>query len=261
MPAEGSEVTLTSALIMKIKRIHILFILLVLCICAIPFASRMRSAFIATIQIIKGKKTVDERVEQYGDIVRGRLAEDFKRIGITYPPERIVLVGLKWEGMLEVWISEDEETFKQLRTYPILGASGTLGPKLVDGDKQVPEGLYRVESLNPNSMFHLSLRLTYPNDFDAEKGRLDGRGNLGADIMIHGSDRSVGCLAMGDEAAEDLFILAAETGLDNISVILSPADFRIRDFPPEERELPDWTPELYENIKAELAKLHDTSND
>jgi hypothetical protein len=60
---------------------------------------------------------------------------------------------------------------------------------------------------------------------------------------------------MGDEAAEDLFILAADTGVDDISVILSPVDFRIRDFPAEDRELPDWTPELYEEIKVELARL------
>jgi hypothetical protein len=242
---------------MKIKRIHILLILLVLCICAIPFASRLRSAFIATIQIIKGKKTVDERLAQYGDLVRGRLAPDFERIGTAYPPERIVLVGLKWEGRLEVWVSDGGAGFKRLRTYPILGASGTLGPKLEDGDEQVPEGVYRVESLNPNSMFHPSLRLDYPNDFDREKGRLDGRRDLGTDIMIHGSDRSVGCIAMGDEAAEDLFILAAETGIDNILVIISPVDFRIRRFPSKGRELPGWTPELYEGIKAELSKLYD----
>jgi murein L,D-transpeptidase YafK len=240
---------------MKIKRIHILLIFLALCICAIPFGATLRSSFISVIQILKGKKTVEERVEQYGEAARARLAPDFEKIGIAYPPERIVLVGLKWEGVLEVWVSEDEGTFKRLKTYPILGASGSLGPKLLAGDEQVPEGLYHIESLNPNSLFHLSLRLTYPNDFDSEKGRLDGRNKLGTDIMIHGSDRSIGCLAMGNEAAEDLFILAAEAGIENISVILSPIDFRIRDFPMEERELPSWTPELYGGIKTELAKL------
>jgi hypothetical protein len=37
----------------------------------------------------------------------------------------------------------------------------------------------------------------------------DGRKNLGSNIMIHGKNCSVGCLAMGDEAAEELFVLAA----------------------------------------------------
>jgi hypothetical protein len=63
-----------------------------------------------------------------------------------------------------------------LKTYPILAGSGTLGPKLVEGDGQVPEGLYRVESLNPNSSFHLALRVNYPNEFDRAKGKLDGPG-------------------------------------------------------------------------------------
>jgi len=240
---------------MKIKRIHILLIVLALCVCAIPFAPRLRSALISTIQIIKGRKTVEERVAQYGDVVRSRLARDFEAVGVTYPPAQIVLVGLKWEGTLEVWVRDDEGAFKRLKTYPILCASGTLGPKLMAGDEQVPEGIYRVESLNPNSLFHLSLRLDYPNDFDKEKARLDGREDLGGDIMIHGSDRSVGCLAMGDEAAEDLFILAAETGIENVSVIISPMDFRIRTFPVKERKLPDWAPELYKDIKTELVKL------
>ena len=54
--------------------------------------------------------------------------------------------------------------------YPVLGASGVLGPKLKEGDRQVPEGVYRVPELNPNSDFHLSLRLDYPNEFDRAQG-------------------------------------------------------------------------------------------
>jgi hypothetical protein len=57
---------------------------------------------------------------------------------------------------------------------------------------------------------------------------------------------------MGDPSAEDLFILAAETGVDNISVILSPVDFRVRDFEGDFSKMPGWVPELYEQIKAEL---------
>ena len=82
--------------------------------------------------------------------------------------------------------------------------SGRLGPKLKEGDRQVPEGLYRVESLNPNSRYHLSLRVNYPNEQDKSYGRLDGRNNLGTDIMIHGKDCSIGCLAMGDPSCDFL---------------------------------------------------------
>ena len=142
-----------------------------------------------------------------------------------------------------------------IRTYPVLAASGRLGPKLKEGDRQVPEGLYRIESLNPNSMFHLSLRVNYPNEFDRRQASRESRTNLGGDIMIHGSNASIGCLAMGDEAAEDLFILAAETGIDKITVLLSPVDFRKRAMPEVTHPLPEWTDVLYEQIKQELSKL------
>ena len=168
----------------------------------------------------------------------------------------MILVGFKQDASLGVWVS-DPPVF--LKSYPILGASGTLGPKLREGDMQVPEGLYRIESLNPKSLYHLALRVNYPNSFDKAKGNVDGREFLGSDIMIHGKSCSIGCLAMGDEAAEELFVLAAETGIDNISVILSPVDFRIRELPATMPKVPDWTPELYAAIKQELRKLEKTT--
>ncbi|MCD4824188.1 MAG: hypothetical protein K8S55_06235 [Phycisphaerae bacterium] len=240
---------------MKIKRIHILFALLVLAGCAFCFRAQLRQSVVAAIQILKGRKTVAGRVDEFGDAVRERLGPDFERIGIAYPPEKIILVGLKRENLLELWVSQNQEKPKLLKSYPILGASGILGPKLKEGDMQVPEGLYRVESLNPNSLYHLALRVNYPNEFDRAKGTLDGRENLGCDIMIHGKNCSIGCLAMGDEAAEELFVLAAETGIDNISVILSPVDFRTRELPSNMPEIPEWTAELYNSIRTELNKL------
>ena len=60
---------------------------------------------------------------------------------------------------------------------------------------------------------------------------------------------------MGDEAAEDLFVLAAETGIDNVTVILSPVDFRQRELPANMPALPAWAPELYATIQRELGKL------
>lgn len=73
--------------------------------------------------------------------------------------------------------------------------------------------------------------------------------------MIHGKDRSVGCLAMGDETAEDLFVLAAETGIDNVSIILSPVDFTTRTLPTQMPPVPQWTGELYALIRMEMEKL------
>jgi hypothetical protein len=86
-------------------------------------------------------------------------------------------------------------------------------------------------------------------------GKADERTNLGSDIMIHGQSASLGCLAMGDPAAEDLFVLTAETGVTNIEVILSPVDFRARQLPPNRPAAPPWTSRLYSDIQRELVKL------
>lgn len=241
---------------MKMKRIHILLAILMLAICAIPFRAKLRRPVVAAIQVLRGTKTVADRVEQFGEVVRERLKPEFDRIGVAYPPERITLVGIKQKNQLEVWVSDPPEF---LKAYQIIGASGGLGPKLQEGDMQVPEGVYRIESLNPNSLYHLALRVNYPNEFDKAKGTLDRRQDLGGDIMIHGKDCSIGCLAMGDEAAEELFVLAAETGIDNVTVILAPVDFRTEAFPAPMPEVPDWAPELYASIKQELMKLKKTT--
>ena len=237
------------------KRFHILVVIFALAICMIPFRAKLRRPVVAAIQVVRGKKTVADRVDQFGEAVRARRLADFERLGVTYPPENMILVGLKQERLLEVWVSTPPQL---LKTYPILGASGILGPKLEEGDRQVPEGLYQIESLNPNSLYHLALRVNYPNPFDKAKGNLDGREKLGGDIMIHGKRCSIGCLAMGDEAAEDLFVLAAEAGIDNISVILSPLDFRTQNIQADIPKVPEWTSELYGSIRHELMKLKKT---
>jgi hypothetical protein len=196
--------------------------------------------------------TVAERLQQYGPAARARLAPPFRNAGIAYPPTQLAFVGLKQENILELYARAGTNGFQWIRSYPILAASGGPGPKLRQGDRQVPEGLYEIESLNPNSRFHLSLRVNYPNAFDREHARREGRDNPGGDIMIHGNAVSIGCLAMGDEAAEDLFVLAADTGLKNISVVLAPVDFRDAKAVIDTAKQPAWTKELYETIRARL---------
>lgn len=240
---------------MNVRRIHVLVILLAVTVCLVPFRARVRSAAVSIIQIVRGKKSVAERVAEFGDAVHGRLAARFKELGVSYPPRQIILVGLKQEKLLEVWVAGEGGQYEYLGSYPILGASGNLGPKLAEGDGQVPEGIYRIESLNPNSLYHLALRVDYPNRFDTMKGAVDGRTDLGSDIMIHGKSASIGCLAMGDQAAEDLFVMAADSGIDNIRVILSPVDLRVQDLPRSMPKVPPWTPELYADIRSELMKL------
>ena len=223
-----------------------------------PAPGRLRPwAFLGLLLLIAaggGAATTTERLATYGASVRSRLAPACEAAGVSYPPTSFTLIGLKAEKRLELWAPDAAGRPRLIKTYPILAASGGAGPKLREGDRQVPEGLYGIESLNPNSRFHLSLRVDYPNAADRRRAQAEGRTGLGGDIMIHGSDVSIGCLAMGDPAAEELFVLAALTGPKNIRVILSPVDFRRLDKIDLPASLPAWVPELHAEIKAELAR-------
>jgi murein L,D-transpeptidase YafK len=241
------------------KRKHILYLLLLLAICLLPFRAIIQRKAIGLYQHIKGKKTVKDRLNEFSESVHKRLVPYFEKQNIKYPPEQLIFVGLKDEAKLEIWASNSSDEAKLIRSYPILAASGKIGPKLKEGDYQVPEGIYKIESLNPNSMFHLSLRVNYPNSFDKAIAKKENRINLGGDIFIHGNVVSIGCLAMGDEAAEELFVLSAETGLNNIKVIISPVDFRKSELTKDQiANLPSWCEELYSEIKSELIKLKET---
>lgn len=203
---------------------------------------------------VRGRFTVEERLEQYGDRADARLAPHFSAADVSYPPPVLVLVGLKRERLLEVYAGRTRETLHFIRAYPVLAASGTLGPKLREGDRQVPEGVYEIESLNPNSRFHLSLRLGYPNAFDRKQADAEQRKNLGDDIMIHGGAQSVGCLAIGDDAIEELFVLVARVGTANTRLILCPCDFR-ENAPPADPDAPWWVAGLYHRLESELRSL------
>src|SRR5262245_60331204 len=99
--------------------------------------------------------TVEERVEQHGTKARARLAPFFESQRLAYPPRAITLVGLKRERRLLLYATSKDGVTRFIRSYDVLAASGRLGPKLAEGDFQVPEGVYRIELLNPNSLFHL----------------------------------------------------------------------------------------------------------
>ncbi len=108
----------------------------------------------------------------------------------------------KREAELELWGKQDKK-FVLLKTYPICTFSGSLGPKLRQGDHQAPEGFYRVAraQLNPTSSYHLSFNLGYPNAYDRAHQRT---GNY---LMVHGNCVSIGCYAMGDDAIEEIYTL------------------------------------------------------
>lgn len=222
-----------------------------LLIAGLVIAPVRRRVFHPLIVRILGPATVEDRLETYGPAARERMRPAFAQAGIAYPPQRVVLVGLKQERQLQLYAADADGAMRFIHSYPVLAASGDLGPKLREGDRQVPEGIYKIESLNPNSRYHLSLRVSYPNDEDRRIASEDGRDNLGGDIFIHGKAVSVGCLAMGDDVAEELFVLVADTGLDRTEVLLCPLDLRTSR--PIEKAKP-WK-ELYATLQLRLQEL------
>ncbi|MHA3774223.1 L,D-transpeptidase family protein [Verrucomicrobiota bacterium sgz303538] len=126
---------------------------------------------------------------------------------LPYPPSELFIRALKREQMVEVWAGEAEQPLKLLASYPLTAFSGHLGPKRREGDRQIPEGVYAIDRFNPLSSFHLSLGLDYPNKSDHF---LSDPEKPGYDIFIHGGAASVGCLAIGNDAIEELFILATD---------------------------------------------------
>lgn len=112
----------------------------------------------------------------------------------------------KEDSELEVWKARDDGRFYHFKTYPICNWSGKVGPKKALGDRQAPEGFYRVteEQLNPNSKYHLAFNLGYPNAYDRSRKR------TGQWLMVHGDCKSAGCYAMTDALIEEIYALARE---------------------------------------------------
>lgn len=206
-------------------------------------------------QRVTPKRTVADVQEKFGPANRAVWKQRLQPLGLDYPPSNMTLVCLKEERRLELYVTPKHKTPILVESFPILAASGVAGPKLREGDYQVPEGIYGIESLNPNSRFHLSLRINYPNTFDRRMAAAEGRTNLGGDIMIHGSNVSIGCLAMGDPAAERLFVIAADTGIRNIRILMCPHDFRVNPPGLPKKSDPTWLTEVYSDLTAELRKL------
>lgn len=201
-----------------------------------------------------GHRTVADVVQIYGPYALRKLSQSFAKAKVAFPPKEMTLVALKQEKKLELWARDDQE-FRLIHTYRIKAASGGAGPKLRLGDKQVPEGIYRIVGLNPNSHYHLSMKLNYPNEFDLYHAAQEGRSQPGSDIFIHGKAVSIGCLAMGDESIEELFTLTAQVGAEHVKVVIAPHDPRRYPLQARLGMQPYWTAELYQRISEEINGL------
>lgn len=100
-----------------------------------------------------------------------------------------------------------------LKVYDIALGQNPYGHKEYEGDSRTPEGLYRIDRRNPQSAFHLSLGISYPNQ--ADRARASTKGKLpGGDIFIHGQagragpgDWTEGCIAVTDAEIEEIYAM------------------------------------------------------
>ncbi|MEJ7766328.1 MAG: L,D-transpeptidase family protein [Chitinophagaceae bacterium] len=154
------------------------------------------------------------------------LMKQFQSKGLSWPARYLYIRSFKYDSQMEIWVkNEKSQPFKLFKTYKVCALAGTLGPKRMQGDYQVPEGFYHINEFNPNSQYHLSLGLNYPNISDK---MLSDSLQPGGDIYIHGSCVTTGCIPITDQQIDEVYILAAHAknqGQDFIPVHIFPINF------------------------------------
>jgi len=157
------------------------------------------------------------------------LQKQFEEKKLTWPAKYIYLRSFKYDSQLEVWVKNDiKDPFKLFKTYKICALAGTLGPKRMGGDFQVPEGFYYINEFNPKSNYYLSLGINYPNASDRI---LSDSLDPGGDIYIHGSCVTIGCIPITDTQIDEIYILAAHAkneGQDFIPVHIFPIRYNVK---------------------------------
>ena len=139
--------------------------------------------------------------------IEDSLRKQFETKKLAWPPQELYIRSFKYDRILEVWVKGDnKESFKLFKSYKVCMQSGTLGPKRLEGDYQMPEGFYYINEFNPNSNFHLSLGLNYPNASDKILSDYLHPGNA---IYIHGKCLSTGCIAIDNKPIEEVYLLAS----------------------------------------------------
>jgi murein L,D-transpeptidase YafK len=151
---------------------------------------------------------------------RSKLVADLGAAGFALGDPVYIRI-LKRERRLEVYLQHAAGRYERFRSYDICTFSGELGPKLREGDRQAPEGFYRVSSkqLNPNSRHHLAFNLGYPNAYDLQLGR------TGSALMVHGGCSSIGCYAITDESVDEVYAMveaALRRGQEAVDVHVFP---------------------------------------
>lgn len=204
---------------------------------------------------VSPSQAINSAIIRYGLRKEPNLIQYFLKAGVAYPPKDIALLAFKKEQIIQLWAKNNQDNWHFIHTYPLTAYSGTLGPKLKEYDRQIPEGIYRLTNFNPYSSMHLSLMINYPNEFDQEQAYKDGRRKLGGNIFLHGKASSVGCLAVGDNAIDELFLLTHRVGLGHVQLIIAPNDLRKSKAATNWLVQPKWLPVLYHRIGKALNRF------
>lgn len=201
IPSPHGPGILPGASYTKLKRIFSTLLL-----CGLPFASCKEESNKEKLPPIDRSIPAGQpRADAAAARTRPGLTHDLKTAGLKFG-DPVFIRAFKEERQLELFVrNRATGKFDLFRTYRIAGTSGRPGPKLEEGDGQVPEGFYHVRpsAMHPASRYHLAFNIGYPNEYDRSLGR------TGSEIMIHGNRVSIGCLAMTDEKIEEIYTLCA----------------------------------------------------
>lgn len=170
------------------------------------------------------------RVSSIFNKLEDSVQKQFEKMKLSWPPQSIYIRAFKYDRQLEIWVKGESsnEPYKLFKSYKICMQSGTMGPKRMQGDYQVPEGFYHINEFNPNSNYHLSLGLNYPNASDRILSDSIRPGNA---IYIHGNCVSTGCIAINDAPIEELYYIASMAraqGQEFIPVHVFPVRYNVR---------------------------------
>ncbi|HEY8916666.1 MAG TPA: L,D-transpeptidase family protein [Chitinophaga sp.] len=191
----------------------------VLLMCSVSVAAQAQQSFLENQKLFPKVGVAYREKEE-------ALKKEFEKKGLTYPAKYIFLRSFKLDSELEIWVKNNaSDTFRLFKSYRVCTLSGKMGPKRKEGDRQVPEGFYYINDFNPNSNYHLSLGLNYPNYSDKI---LSDAKKPGGEIYIHGSCLTIGCIPLTDEFIEEVYILAVNAknaGQDFIPVHVYPVKF------------------------------------
>lgn len=170
--------------------------------------SRPAQAFRVELKDVASDRVERQRAEAIGQLPLpgtpnvAQFADRLAEKGLAVGNAMFIRV-FKAESELEVWLQKGDK-YEHFATYPVCHWSGTLGPKVSEGDKQSPEGVYTVtqRQLHMIGRHPRSLNLGFPNALDRQFQR------TGSYILIHGGCGSVGCFAMTNPVIEEIFSLA-----------------------------------------------------